>query len=138
MHIAAAVEHAIILLIAMLVVIMPAAAGPRAPGVAQSVDGQRRGAATDVRNVENLDSLLTARITTALFADERIKARWVEVATSDGHVILNGHVDSDDARDAAEAITRAVPGVRTLQNDLQLLAPQQGLPTASGTPPATH
>jgi hypothetical protein len=138
MHFAAAVERALILSIAMLVVTTPAAGDPRAPAVAQLVDVRPRGEAADVHNVENPDSLLTARITTALFADDRIKARWVDVATSDGHVILNGHVDSEDARDAAEAITRAVPGVRTLQNDLQLLAPQQGLPTASGTPPATR
>ena len=137
MSIGAAVERALILLIAMLVVTLPAAGDPRARGMAQPA-GHRTGESTDVRNVENLDSLLTARITTALFADERIKARWVEVATSDGHVILNGHVDSEDARGAAESIARAVPGVKTLQNDLQLLAPQQGLPTASGTPPATH
>ena len=135
MHTTAAVERALILVIAMLVVTMPAAGDPGAAGMAQPVAGHRTGEATDIRNVENLDSLLTARVTTALFTDERIKARWVGVVTSDGHVTLNGPVDSEDARDAAESIARAVPGVRTLQNDLQLLAPQQGLPTASGAPP---
>jgi hypothetical protein len=132
MHITAGVERVLVALVAVMLLTMPAAADPRAPSVAQQVEGERRDVPADVQNVESRDSLLTARITTALFADERIKARWVGVATSDGHVILNGNVDSEDARDVAEAIARAVPGVRTLQNDLQFLAPQQGLPTASG------
>jgi BON domain len=132
MLITAAVERALVTLVAVMVLTMPAAADPGARSVAQQVDRERGDVPADVQNVESRDSLLTARITTALFADERIKARWVGVATSDGHVILKGNVDSEDARDAAEAIARAVPGVRTLQNDLQLLAPHQGLPTASG------
>ena len=132
MHSKASVGRTSIALVAVMVLTMPAAADPRTPRVAQQVEGERRDVPADVQNVESSDSLLTARITTALFADERIKARWVGVATSDGHVILNGNVDSEGARDAAEAIARAVPGVRTLQNDLQLLAPPQALPTASG------
>ena len=131
MLITPAVERALVALVAVMVLTIPAAADPRTR-VTQPVDRERGDVPADAQNVESRDSLLSARITTALFADERIKARWVGVATSDGHVILNGNVDSEDARDAAEAIARAVPGVRTLQNDLQLLAPPQALPTASG------
>ena len=138
MHSTAAVGRALLALVAVVVFTMPAAAYPRLPRVAQQIAGERQGVPVDVQNVESRDSLLTTRITTALSADARIKARWVGVAASDGHVIMSGHVDSEDVRDAAEAIARAVPGVRTLQNDLQVLAPQQGHPTASGTPHATQ
>ena len=138
MHITTAIERALIALVAVMVVAMPAASEPRAPRVAQKVDGERQDARPDTDNMDSEDSRLTARIKIALFADDRIKARWVAVATSSGHVTLSGKVDSADARDAAEAIARAVSGVRTVQNDLQLLAPQQGQTIASRIRPVAE
>ena len=115
-----AVQRALIALLAVMAVALPAVSQVRAPAVAPKADEKR----PDAHEMD--DSRLTARIEVALFADERIKARWVSVATVNGHVTLSGQVESADARDAASAIATAVAGVRTVQNDLQLLAPVQG------------
>jgi osmotically-inducible protein OsmY len=120
MPITTAVQRALIALLAVMAVALPAASQIRAPVVAQKPDEKR----PDAYDMD--DSRLTARIEVALFADERIKARWVSVAAVNGDVTLSGQVESADARDAASAITEAVAGVRTVQNNLQLLAPEQG------------
>jgi len=119
MPITTAVQRALIALLAVMAVALPAASQVRAPGGAPKVDEKR----PDAHDTD--DARLTARIEVALFADERIKARWVSVAAVNGHVTLSGQVESDDAREAASAIAQAVAGVRSVQNNLQLLAPEQ-------------
>jgi len=120
MPITTAVQRVLIALLAVMAVALPAASQIRAPVAAPKLDEKR----PDADDID--DERLTARIEVALFADERIKARWVAVATANGHVTLSGQVESADARDAASTITEAVAGVRTVQNNLQLLAPEQG------------
>lgn len=120
MPITTAVQRALLALLAVMAVALPAASQIHAPVVAQKPDEKR----PDAHDID--DSRLTARVEAALFADERIKARWVAVATVNGHVTLSGQVDSGDARDAAGAIAQAVAGVRIVQNNLQVVAPEQG------------
>ena len=69
------------------------------------------------------DSWLTARTKIALFADERVKGRQVSVETVNATVSLRGKVDSDEARAAAESIAKAVDGVKSVRNDLQVVPP---------------
>jgi osmotically-inducible protein OsmY len=38
-------------------------------------------------------------------------------------VVLHGKVDSDEARRAAEGITAGLDGVKTVKNELQVVAP---------------
>ncbi len=69
------------------------------------------------------DSWLTAKTKIALAADSRVKGRQIEVETTEGQVVLRGKVDSDEAKRAAEGITAGLDGVKTVKNELQIVAP---------------
>ena len=69
------------------------------------------------------DSWLTAKTKIALAADGRVKGRQIEVETTGGRVTLRGKVDSDEAKRAAEMITAGLDGVKTVKNDLGVVAP---------------
>ena len=69
------------------------------------------------------DSWLTAKTKIALAADGRVKGRQVDVETTKGQVMLRGKVDSDSAKQAAEDITKRLDGVKTVKNDLEVVAP---------------
>lgn len=69
------------------------------------------------------DSWLTAKTKIALAADFRVKGRQIEVETTEGQVVLRGKVDSDEAKRAAEGITAGLDGVKTVKNELQIVAP---------------
>jgi hyperosmotically inducible protein len=69
------------------------------------------------------DSWLTSKTKIALFADDRVKGKDVRVETMGGQVYLRGKVDSQEAKAAAEEIAKGVEGVKTVKNDLQVVAP---------------
>jgi hyperosmotically inducible periplasmic protein len=69
------------------------------------------------------DSWLTAKTKIALFADERVKGRQVSVETVNATVTLRGKVDSDEAKAAAASVAKAVEGVKSVRNDLQVVPP---------------
>jgi hyperosmotically inducible protein len=71
------------------------------------------------------DSVLTAKTRITLFADERVKGTQVNVETKKGQVMLRGKVDSDAAKQAAEDIAKGVDGVKTVKNELQVVAPSK-------------
>lgn len=79
-------------------------------------------AATDAKTGIT-DSWLTAKTKIALFADERVKSVDVSVETVDATVTLRGKVDSDEAKAAAASVAKSVEGVRSVRNDLQVVAP---------------
>ena len=66
------------------------------------------------------DGVLTTRVKTALIADERTKARQIDVETFRGVVQLNGFVDSAAAKTAATSVARRVAGVASVKNNLQV------------------
>jgi len=66
---------------------------------------------------------LTAKTKIALFADERVKGRQVSVETVNATVTLRGKVDSDEAKAAAASVAKAVEGVNSVRNDLQVVPP---------------
>ena len=68
------------------------------------------------------DSWLTAKTKIALAADSRVKGRQIEVETTGGRVMLRGKVDSDMAKRAAEGITAGLDGVKSVKNDLEVVA----------------
>lgn len=68
------------------------------------------------------DGTLTARVKTALIQDDRTKARQINVDVYQGEVQLNGFVDSETARNAAGEVAKAVQGVRSVRNNLQIRA----------------
>ena len=69
------------------------------------------------------DSWLTSKTKIALFADDRVKGTEVRVETQNGQVYLRGKVDSAEAKTAAEQIAKGVEGVKSVKNDLQVVAP---------------
>ena len=69
------------------------------------------------------DTWLTAKTKIALAADGRVKGRQIDVETTKNVVMLRGKVDSDAAKQAAEDITKMLDGVKTVKNDLEVVAP---------------
>ena len=71
------------------------------------------------------DAWVTAKTRIALFANARIKGREINVETSQGSVLIRGKVDSDAAKRAAEEIAKGIEGVKSVKNDLQVIAPSK-------------
>jgi len=72
------------------------------------------------------DSWITAKTKMALFADERVKGLQVAVETEKGGIVhLRGKVDSAEAKAAAADIAKGIDGVKSVKNDLQVVAPEK-------------
>ena len=69
------------------------------------------------------DSWLTSKTKIALFGDDRVKGTNVRVETVNGEVFLRGKVDSEEAKTAAAETAKGVEGVKSVKNDLQVVAP---------------
>jgi len=69
------------------------------------------------------DTWITSKTKIALFADDRVKGRQISVETDKGLVSLRGKVDSAEAKAAAESIAQGIDGVKSVRNDLQVVAP---------------
>src|ERR1700732_1643715 len=69
------------------------------------------------------DSWATSKTKISLFADERVKGTQVSVDTTKGVVHLRGKVDSAEAKSAAGDIAKGIDGVKSVKNDLQVVAP---------------
>jgi hyperosmotically inducible periplasmic protein len=84
------------------------------------------GAADTLNKAENAvsDSWLTSKTKIALFSDGRVKGRNVSVETTGGKVFLRGKVDSQEAKSAAGDIAKNIEGVKSVKNDLQVVAPE--------------
>jgi len=89
---------------------------------ADHASDKAKGMASDAKAAVS-DSWLTSKTKIALFADERVKGRQVNVETMNGTVLLRGKVDSDAAKTAAESVAKGVDGVRAVKNELQVVAP---------------
>ena len=66
------------------------------------------------------DSIITAKVKTALIDDPATKARQIEVDTFRGTVQLNGFVDSTDEKAAASRVAHSVNGVQNVRNNLSV------------------
>lgn len=66
------------------------------------------------------DATLTASVKTALARDPDTSAFQVDVETFRGNVQLNGFVESEKMRTAAERVARSVEGVKKVENNLQV------------------
>jgi hyperosmotically inducible periplasmic protein len=71
------------------------------------------------------DSWVTAKTKIALFSDDRVKGRQVSVETQKGVVTLRGKVDSAEAKAAAADIAKGIDSVKSVRNELQVVAPSQ-------------
>lgn len=69
------------------------------------------------------DAYLTSKTKIALFADARVKGSEINVESAQGLVMIRGKVDSDAAKQAAEGIAKGIDGVKSVKNELQVVAP---------------
>jgi hyperosmotically inducible protein len=66
------------------------------------------------------DTLLTTRIKSALMADPKINSYDFKIETRKGEVLLSGFVDNQAQLDLAVATVRALDGVKSIQNHVEL------------------
>ena len=79
------------------------------------VAGQKEKPSTTVS-----DQWITTKVKTALIADSEIKARNINVVTSDGVVTLRGIVFSPKEQERAAAAAQKIKGVKKVVNYLKL------------------
>ncbi len=66
------------------------------------------------------DSILTAKVKTALIGNSETKAHQINVETDHGVVQLSGFVDSATAKAAASDVAMSVTGVKNVKNELSI------------------
>jgi hyperosmotically inducible protein len=66
------------------------------------------------------DTVITAKVKTALAADPVVAAHEVNVQTREGVVQLAGFVDNADQKSKASEVTRRVAGVKNVDNQLEV------------------
>lgn len=66
------------------------------------------------------DSVITAKVKTALTTDPTVAAHQVNVETRGGVVQLAGFVDTSDQKQKAAELTRRVAGVKQVDNQLEV------------------
>jgi hyperosmotically inducible protein len=66
------------------------------------------------------DSLLTAKVKTALIESPDTKAHQINVETTQGVVQLSGFVDNAAAKTAATNVAKSVTGVKSVKNELSV------------------
>ena len=67
------------------------------------------------------DARLTFEVKLALIADGRTSGFATDVDTRDGTVTLSGKVDTEQARAAADEVAKKVDGVKSVNNQLQVV-----------------
>lgn len=66
------------------------------------------------------DSVITAKVKTAIFRDESLKSAEINVETFKGEVQLSGFVKSPADIARAEEVARTVNGVTSVKNDMRV------------------
>jgi len=91
-----------------------------AAGCGDRQDPTQAAVATTTVGTEIDDTVLTAKVKSALFADTEIKSFDLKVETRKGEVQLSGFVDNQAQVERAIAATRAVEGVKGVENGITL------------------
>ena len=89
-------------------------------GCDQSQQGTGTPAPATTVGTEIDDSVVTARVKSALLADPEVKSYGFKVETRKGEVQLSGFVDNQVLIDRAVAVTRGVAGVKSVDNKVSL------------------
>jgi hyperosmotically inducible protein len=66
------------------------------------------------------DSVITAKVKTALLNSPEVSGLSIDVETFRGEVQLSGFVDTADERTEAGKLAKTVPGVRSVKNDIRV------------------
>ena len=93
-----------------------------APLTAGAADSKAQTTTQETKTMVS-DTWITSKTKISLFSDERVKGTQVSVDTTKGVVHLRGKVDSAEAKSAAGDIAQGVEGVKSVKNDLQVVAP---------------
>ncbi|MGP1676823.1 MAG: BON domain-containing protein [Burkholderiales bacterium] len=91
------------------------AAGTTAPTASTGISPAGTTVGTEID-----DSVVTARVKSALLADHDAKSFEIKVETRKGEVQLSGFVDTQQRIDNAIALTRNVEGVKGVENGMTL------------------
>jgi hyperosmotically inducible protein len=94
-----------------------------APLTAGAADSKAQTTTQETKTMVS-DTWITSKTKISLFADERVKGTQISVDTTKGVVHLRGKVDSAEAKSAAGDIAQGVEGVKSVKNDLQVVAPK--------------
>lgn len=70
------------------------------------------------------DSVVTAKVKTAILSEPALKSSEINVETYKGVVQLSGFVSNPEAVGTATMVAKKVRGVRSVHNDLHLKAAQ--------------
>jgi hyperosmotically inducible protein len=97
-------------------------------GCSQSSDSTGTPPASTTIGTEIDDSVISARVKSALLADPDIKGFDFKIATRKGEVQLSGFVDNQSQLERALTVTQAVQGVKNVDNKVSL----KGAPTTIG------
>jgi osmotically-inducible protein OsmY len=66
------------------------------------------------------DSVITAKVKTALLNSPAVSGLAIDVETFRGEVQLSGFVDKKEEREEAGKVAKTVPGVRSVKNDIRV------------------
>lgn len=66
------------------------------------------------------DTATTSEVKAKLLADDIVPSRHVKVTTTDGVVQLSGEVENQAQSTRAESVAKAIDGVKSVKNDLQI------------------
>ena len=66
------------------------------------------------------DTVITSKVKAAIFDDPSLKSAEINVETFKGVVQLSGFVNSREDINKAVRVTRGIPGVTSVKNDMRL------------------
>ena len=104
-------------------------AGSQQERQAVATSGTRPGApdptteAGNAANAPSNDALITARVQSKYFVDDRVKGRRIDVDTRNGVVTLTGQVADEDERAQALLLARTAEGVARVEDHLTVAPP---------------
>ncbi|CAM3693882.1 BON domain-containing protein [Roseateles saccharophilus] len=80
----------------------------------------RQDATAAERAQASADTAITARVRTALAADEQLRATQITVDTRNGQVTMTGVVPDAQSRERATTLASAVDGVKLINNQVAI------------------
>lgn len=95
----------------------PAGTSGREPA---GTSGQRVPGSDEIERVTHSDPVILSQIKAKYAVDPDISAVSVDVDVDEGVVTLRGDVSSAEAKQRAESLARAVPGVKSVKNELKV------------------
>jgi hyperosmotically inducible protein len=115
-----------------------AAAGIAAGSAWADTQMQQGAGAQESTGAMSSDSALSSKVSSAIVQDEKISHLPIHVTTDNGVVQLSGFANSAEEADRAAQVARQVPGVKDVQNNIELQSgqSQQSEPSQSPAQPS--